>query len=426
MLGDYFAISHGHDTALEEKIGVWGEYVRAVRYDYALDYSPQYAAANPQDLYTFGYIDPGTDVKANTIKPGYQWFMHLYNKTFQPWVDLTWKPIPNLTIEGGVKDSNYTLDLEAPLNQKTEQRDFSNNTYTNVLPLISANYLFTPTWPAYAQIAQGVSYPIATDEENVPADTKDVTAGSPVYNPGNLKEQTTVNYQLGTVYKTDKFNADADVYLINVNHVVSSVTDPNDKTNILFFQSKGATVSGFELEGTYYVGGGLSVVANGSLNRAVYKTVGGAPGFNVGTLGTLSGADYVPQSTALAGIVFNRSGWFGSLFDKYVGPGVIYSSALLNPDLGLYGQTATGQPGGAITPVRSEVMGGYSMMDLAIGYAYKMPPGSWVHSIKIKLQLDNLLNRKVQVLSSVGSTAASDSFNVLPTTSYFITVSTEF
>jgi hypothetical protein len=49
-----------------------------------------------------------------------------------------------------------------------------------------------------------------------------------------------------------------------------------------------------------------------------------------------------------------------------------------------------------------------------------------VHSIKIKLQLDNLLNRKVQVLSAVGATPATNAYNVLPTTNYFLTVSTEF
>ena len=65
-------------------------------------------------------------------------------------------------------------------------------------------------------------------------------------------------------------------------------------------------------------------------------------------------------------------------------------------------------------------------MDLAGGYAYMLPKGSFVHSVKIKLQVDNVLNRKVQVLSSVGSTPSANAFNVLPTTSYFLTLSAEF
>jgi len=423
--GDYLALKHGEDSELEEQVGIWAEQVRANRYDYALDYSPAYKAANPQDAYLFGEFDPSTGVKANTFKPGYQWYMHVYNKTFQPYADLIWKPVPNLTIEAGVKDSNFTIDLEAPLNQGTEAPDFSNNTYTNWEPHFSANYQFTPNWSAYVQLAKGIAYPIVTDEENVPSDAKDTTAGATPYNPGNLKEQQTVNYQVGTVYKRDRFNGDADVYLIDINNLVSSVTDPNDSTNTLYFQSKGAWVSGLEMEGTYYLGDGLSVYANGSLNRAVFKTNPGVPTFNVASLGAFGGG-YVPNSTGSAGLVYNHSGWFASVADKYVGPGIVYSSALVNPDLGLYGQTATGHAGGANVPVQSAEQGGFAMMDLAVGYALKMPRGSFVHSVKIKLQFDNALNRKIQVLSSVGATPAANAFNVLPTDSYFLTISTEF
>jgi iron complex outermembrane receptor protein len=272
-------------------------------------------------------------------------------------------------------------------------------------------------------VAKGIAYPIVTDEENVPNDAKD-PAGT-AYNPANLKEEQTVNYQVGTVFKTDRFNADADVYLIDINNLVSSVTDPNDSTNLLFFQSKGAWMSGLEVEGTYYLGAGLSVYANGSLNRAVYKTDAGVPSFNVASLGTF-GANGVPNSTAAFGAVYNRSGWFASLANKYVGPYIVYSSALVNPDLGLYGQTSTGQPGGAPVAVQSAESAGFWMMDLAGGYAFKLRERSFVHSIKIKLQVDNLLNRKVQALNSVGATTAANTYNVLPTTNYFLTLSTEF
>ncbi len=423
--GNYFALVHGEGTELKEQVGIWAEQVRANRYDYALDYSPAYLAANPQNAYFFGAFDPSTGVKANTFKPGYQWYMHVYNKTFQPYVDLTWKPVPNLTIEAGVKDSNFTIDLEAPLNQGTEAPDFSNNTYTNIEPHFAANYSLTANWSAYVQLAKGIAYPIVTDEENVPNDPKDLAAGASPYNPGNLKEEQTINYQLGTVYKRDRFNGDADVYLIDISNLVSSVTDPNDSTSNIYFKSKGAWVSGLEMEGTYYLGEGLSAYANGSLNRAVFKVNSGAKSFNVASLGTFGGG-YVPNSTASVGLVYNHSGWFASVADKYVGPGVVYSSSLVNPDLGLYAQTASGQPGGAIVPVSVAEQGGFAMMDLAGGYALKMPKGSFLHSIKFKLQLDNALDRKVQVLSSIGATPAANAYNVLPTTSYFLTISGEF
>jgi iron complex outermembrane receptor protein len=423
--GDYFSLIHGQDSWLEENVGIWAEYERADRYDYALDYSPAYLAANPEDATMFGAFDPSTGVKANTVKPGYQWFMHVFNKTFQPYADLTWKPLPNLTIEAGVKDSNFTIDLEAPLNQGTEQPDFTNNTYTNIEPHFSANYGITQDWSVYFQWAKGIAYPIVTDEENVPSDTKDISATGSSYNPANLKEMTTINYQVGTVFKTERFNADADLYLIDINNLVSSVVDPNDSTNTLYFGSKGAWVSGAEAEATTYIGGGVSAYANGSLNRATFKTDPGVPSFNVASLGAFGGP-YVPNSTAALGLVYNNAGWFGSVDHKYVGPGVVYSSALVNPDLGLYGQTSTGQVGGTPVSVASAEQPGFWLMNVAVGYAYKLPKGSFLHSVKIKLEVDNILDHDVQVLSSVGSTAAADTFNVLPGRSYFLTLSSEF
>ncbi len=422
--GDYLALIYGEDKPLKVQAGVWAEYEVADRYDYALDYSPAYLAANPQYAFTFGAFDPATGVKKNTVKPGYQWFMHVYNKTFQPYLDLTWKPVPRLTIEAGIKDSNFTIDLEAPLNQITEQRDFTNYTYTNLEPHFSANFAITQDWSAYVQFAKGIAYPLVTDEETVPSDPHDPSTF--FYNPANLKEETTINYQVGTVYKTDRLNVDADAYLININNLTSSVTDPNDSTNVLFFQSKGAWVSGLESEATLYLGRGVSVYANGSLNRATYKTNPGVPQFNVASLGAgqVGNSGGVPNSTASYGLIYNSSGWFASMENKYVGPYVVYSSALSNPDLGLYGQTSTGQPGGAVVPVLSAVNPGYWMMDLALGYAWKLPQGSKIHSLKLKFQLDNALNRKVQDLSSVA--ASGNGYNVLPTVNYFVTLSTEF
>ncbi len=423
-IGDYLALVHGEDSSLQEQVGVWAEYTVADRYAYLLDYSPAYAAANPGDAMKFGFIDTANS-KGSPFNPGYQWQMHVYNKTFQPYADVIWRPLKNLTIEAGLKDSNFTIDLEAPVNQGTEKPDFTNNTYTSLEPHLSANYLITPSWSAYVQLAEGIAYPIVTDEENVPNDPKDIAANGTSYDPKNLKEEKTVNYQAGTVFKTDRLNADADVYLIDINNLVSSVTDPNDSTNLLFFQSRGAWLSGVEAEAAYYLGGGLSVYANGSLNRAVYKTNPGVPSFNVASLGAF-GANGVPNSTAAFGAVFNHAGWFASAGGKYVGAFTIYSSALVNPDLGLYGQTSTGQAGGTPVPVQSGVSPGFMMADLAVGYALRMPPSSHFHSVKIKLQVDNALSRKVQVLSSVGSTPSGNGYNVLPTANYFLTLSTEF
>ena len=401
------------DPAVTLKAGFWAEYIRCPRYNYFLDYSPQYKAANPVSLqYPGGVLDP-TNSGGSPYQPGYAWFMHVYNKTFQPFADWQWHPIPNLTLEAGVKFSNFTIDTEALVNQtKALAPLFYNATYRQTAPDAEINYRVTQEWSAYAQVAKGMLFPNVTEAEVTPNDPKDILFS---YDPKNLKEQTTTNYQVGTVFKADRLNADVDVYWIDINNYVSSVTDPADSTNTLYFNSKGAVYSGLEAEVTYYVGAGLSVYANGSLNRAVYKTDSGAPGFNVAQ---------VPQSTGSVGVIYNHSGWFGSVAEKYIGPYVVYSSAMTNPDLGLYGQTTTTLRGGPAVAVLSAVNGGYPMLSLAGGYGYKLPRGGFVHSLKIKLQLDNAFNRKVQDLSSVK--ASGNAYNVLPTTSYFLTVSTEF
>ena len=261
--GDYLALIHDDGSTLKEQIGIWAEQVRANRYDYALDYSPAYAAANPQDAFFFGYFDPSTGVKANTFKPGYQWYMHLYNKTFQPYIDLTWKPVPNLTIEGASR-TRTSPSISKPRSTRAPRRPISATyTYTNIEPHFSANYQFTPNWSAYLQVAKGIAFPIDTDEENVPNDAKRHQGrrcdSLQSRKPGRRKRRSTT--RVGTVFKTDRFNAvRGRAYLIDINNLVSSVTDPNDSTNSLYFQSKGAWVSGIEVEGTYYLGGGLEHV----------------------------------------------------------------------------------------------------------------------------------------------------------------------
>ena len=158
VFGDYIALAHGADSPLEEKVGIWAEYVRADRYAFDLDYSPAYLAANPGDATYFGAFDPSSGYKTNPYKPGWEWDMHLLQQD----VPALRRPDPgspcrNLTLEAGVKDSNYTIDLEAVVNQTDLPPDFNNYTYTNWEPHFSANYAFTSNWSGYVQFAKGVT-----------------------------------------------------------------------------------------------------------------------------------------------------------------------------------------------------------------------------------------------------------------------------
>ena len=61
-----------------------------------------------------------------------------------------------------------------------------------------------------------------------------------------------------------------------------------------------------EAEGTYYVGSGFSVYANGSVNSAKDNATG-------------HWVPFAPDFTAALGAIYNLHGWYGSLIDKWVG-----------------------------------------------------------------------------------------------------------
>ena len=253
------------------------------------------------------------------------------------------------------------------------------------MPSIAANYRLAQNWTAYAQVAKGYLAP-NLQLFYVPDPSKN-----------NVKPQETMNYQIGTVYKSGRFNGDIDAYWIDYDNFPLTITDT--VTNIPYYAlAKGAYYSGIEAEGTYSIGGGLSLFANGSINHAVFKK---------SKLDLPSVAD----STAAFGLVYNNGGFFASVSNKYIGAQKIYASGL-NPDNAASLGANTVQPA-------------YTLADLAIGYSHKLSRDSFIRSLKVKLQVDNALDRKLQIISSL-SAKSVPSFTVIPDRNYFLTFSGEF
>jgi iron complex outermembrane receptor protein len=219
----------------------------------------------------------------------------------------------------------------------------------------------------------------------------------------NVKPQLSTNYQAGTVFKYDRFNAAADVYYVDFkNYAYNGPNDPSGDPQY-YGVARGAYYSGFETEATYYLGAGVSAYGNGSVNNAVFK-------------GSKLDVPTVPNATAALGLVFDHEGFFGSLTEKYVGPWKVYDT-ITNPDL----------PGAGAS--RSAKSQDYWLGDLSIGYGRKFERGM-IHNFKIRLQVSNIFNEKVQVLDSIDANPANafakDAFNVLPVRNYFLTLSSEF
>jgi iron complex outermembrane receptor protein len=219
----------------------------------------------------------------------------------------------------------------------------------------------------------------------------------------NIKPQTSINYQVGTVYKNERFNAAADVYYVDFkNYAYNGPSDASGDPSYYGIAS-GAYYSGAEGEATYFLGGGVSLYGNASINNAKFKK----SEMKVPT---------VPDSTVALGFVFDHAGFFGSFTEKYVGSWVVYD-AITNPDL----------PGAGAT--RSASSESFWLGDLSLGYARKFDH-SFIHSVKIRFQVGNVFNQKVQVLDAIdpnrANAYAKDVFNVLPERNYFVTISFEF
>ena len=92
--------------------------------------------------------------------------------------------------------SAVSRDIEAPINQGTKTPLNYKQSWDKTLGYLTANYTFNEDWSVYAQAAQGFLTP-NLNQFYVPNPTAN-----------NTRPTQTMNYQFGTVYKTERFNAE--------------------------------------------------------------------------------------------------------------------------------------------------------------------------------------------------------------------------
>ena len=387
--GSYFQVVHD-DSFGTFKTGLWFDYQHGPRYNYYYDYSNPLAGPVVQNAYL--------DVKHSGSNGGYAWNMHFWTNTYDPYVDYAWNITPALTLDAGLKYMNVNRRIWGPVIQDKEVNAFSyGHLFSKALPLASLNYKITKDWSAYAQYADGFLTP--------------ALAQSSVANPqlNQTKIQTTTNYQVGTVYKTKRFNADVDAYWIKYDNYPYTQLNPAeipgtptyDSNDVLYYFANGAYYYGVEAEGTFYVGNGLSTFVNGSVNKAVF-------------MNSKTNIPNVAHSTGLFGFTYDYAGFNTSLIAKYIGPYTTYSALPSNPSLPL--------PATNIT----QIQGGYTLFDYSLSYGAKVPKGYFIKSVKAHLQLTNLFNRNVLLLKSPNAVIANEAFTVLVPRGVFFTVTGEF
>ncbi|HVS51170.1 MAG TPA: TonB-dependent receptor [Opitutaceae bacterium] len=396
-VGDSFAIAH-EDEMGTFKAGVWHDFTKNHRYTYGVNYDT--TGADTIDLSStalYKAAAPGGNPLTLPGQIGYDYKYLLVDKdsTFQPYAEYEWRATPALTFNAGVKYMKFTRDFNAVVNQTSgRQALIASRTDSDTTPSISARYSLQKNWSVYAQYAQG--FMILSEGNSFYVDNSRLSNI-------DVKPQLSTNYQLGTVFKHDRFNADADVYWVDFKNYAYNGPSDSSGDPLYYGIASGAYYSGAEAQATYYVGGGFSVYANGSINDAKFKR----SKIDVPT---------VAKSTSAFGFAYSSGGLFGSFAAKYVGSWAVYDN-IVNPDIA---------NGGAVRRANSE---GYTLADASIGYSLKFRQ-NFLRSVKIRLQVSNLFDRKVQVLDSIDSNPANaytkDAFNVLPTRNYFLTVSGEF
>lgn len=394
--GTYFQAIH-EDSFGVLKAGFWFDYQHGPRYNYYYDeFNP---AAGP--VVQYNYLDLAR--KGSTSQPdngGYAWNMHYWTRTWQPYIEYNYNVTTQFSIDPGLKYLSVNRSIYGPVNQSKEAvpQPFSyDETFSQVLPLVSANYKFTKDWSAYAQYAKGFLTPALKE--------------SSIANPQlNQKEvQNTTNYQIGTVYKTHQLNADFDAYYIHYTNLPVTTLNPAeipgtpgfDSKDVIYYFASGARYYGVEGEATLYVGDGFSAFANASRNYGIYD-------------GAKRRIEATPQSTAGFGFIFDRGGFNASLIAKYIGPYIIYTGSPSDPTLPL--------PAGAF----SVTQGGYTLFDLSAGYGFKFANGNFIKSVKLRMQLTNLTNRDVRLLSTYNANPLLSQYNVLTPRAVFFTVAGEF
>jgi iron complex outermembrane receptor protein len=178
--------------------------------------------------------------------------------TLQPFAEYEFKVNDALKITPGIKYSMYRQDLtQLPDNGKTvgdlggAPNVQHSADYRSVLPSLDVHYMLQKNWSAYVQYATGDEIP--------PSSVFDVQGGNTTTLPAATKSKT---WQIGSVWKSDKYTFDVDAYHVRFDNAYSSFTDSTGFTS--FFSNGASTAQGVEAEGNVQLGGGFNLYLNGT------------------------------------------------------------------------------------------------------------------------------------------------------------------
>jgi iron complex outermembrane recepter protein len=326
-VGDIFRLEHDLGPGVAQ-IGAWYDHQTNYRALVEVDMTDN-EAFNPSIL---GNTVPNEIESADRL-------MHDQLFTNQEYLQYVWHAWTGLDLTAGIKAVRFERDQNAPVNQGTLQPLLFDETWSRNLGSFDAHYKITDDWSAYAQWAQGFLAP----NLNV------LYTGNPA--ESYVKPQATTNYQAGTTWTNHALSLSADVYYIDFNNEIASKTIEAIK---IFYNEGGTRYKGVEAEGSYVLGAGFTLYANGSINSAHSITDG-------------TWVPDTPIRTGAIGLMYKQGPVQGSLMDRYVGA--------------RYGDVENAYP-----------LGGYSTVDGALNYTFLQSAGL-LRDAKIGVTAQNLFNK---------------------------------
>ena len=235
-----------------------------------------------------------TPVAANQA---YKLLLNSQITNIQPFIEYEWHPTKDWTITPGYKYESFTRNHLAAVNQTTLQPADFQKTYTASLPFLSTNYRLTDNWSVYGQASKGFLAPTVSA----------YYVFDSAFNNNSIAPQSTTNYQIGTVYKTEDLTVSADVYRITATNFPLTTTS---STGLVTYSNNGtAQYQGLELEGTYKVVNNFAAYASGALISAKYVE-GASKGLRVGD---------APSHTLAGGLIYDDQTFFASAIHRIYG-----------------------------------------------------------------------------------------------------------
>ena len=272
------------------KAGVWFESISNDRKQEYIDYTT--GALFPTLTATAAGVTTPT-----TAAQSYKLLLNSQISNIQPFIEYEWHPTKDWTITPGYKYESFSRNHLAAVNQTTLQPADFQKTYTANLPFLTTNYRLTDNWSIYGQASKGFLAPTVSA----------YYVYDSAFNSNTIAPQSTTNYQLGTVYKTEDLTVSADVYRITATNfpVVQNFTNGAQ----IYTNAGTAQYQGLELEGTYKVINNFAAYASGALISAKYVE-GANKGLRVGD---------APSYTLAGGLIYDDQTYFASAIHRVYG-----------------------------------------------------------------------------------------------------------